>query len=120
MPGKNSQLLSRPLFKLMMLFNIIVVVIFLSIIYDSLGAQLNHQQALLGNFSRSLQLRVDTYRFATWQIYQNQNSTADSDDDDTSSSGLQEIRLRPDIYAPVTEQGKTQALIFGSHSCRYF
>ena len=28
---------------------------------------------------------------------------------------MQEIRLRPDIYAPVTEQGKTQALIFGSH-----
>ncbi len=115
MPGKNSQLLSRPLFKLMMLFNVIVVIIFLSIIYDSLGAQLHHQQALLSNFSRSLQLRVDTYRFATWQIYQNQNSTTDSDDEDTAATGLQEIRLRPDIYAPVTEQGKTQALIFGSH-----
>ncbi|SQK75614.1 hypothetical protein [Tatumella ptyseos] len=114
MSGKNSQLPSRPLFKLMMLFNVIVVIIFLSIIYDSLGAQLHHQQALLGSFSRSLQLRIDTYRFATWQIYQNQNSSTDSDDD-TPAAGLQEIRLRPDIYAPVTEQGKTQALIFGSH-----
>jgi len=113
MPGKKIALLPNQLFKSMIFISVIVVAIMLGIIYDSLGVQLRHQQALLESFAREAQLRIDNYRFATWQIYEAQNSAADSENDDNAT--IQETRLRPDIYAPDEDKQKTEALIFGSH-----
>ncbi|WP_342667031.1 hypothetical protein [Tatumella morbirosei] len=65
MPGKKIALLPNQLFKSMIFISVIVVAIMLGIIYDSLGVQLRHQQALLESFAREAQLRIDNYRFAT-------------------------------------------------------
>lgn len=114
MSGKNSPLLSKPLSKILIIFTVIVVISLLSVIYDSLGGQIRHQQALVANFAHSMKLRIDTYRFATWQIYQDQISS--NENDPTSNPLPQETRLRPDVYAPVNDDGKTHVLIFGSHT----
>ncbi|ARU94690.1 phosphotransferase RcsD [Tatumella citrea] len=113
MPGKKNPLLPNQLLKSMIFISVIVVAIMLGIIYDSFGVQLNHQQVLVESFARETQLRIDNYRFATWQIYGAQNSATDSQDSDNST--LQETRLRPDVYAPDKDKQKTEALIFGSH-----
>lgn len=114
MSGKNTQILSKPLFKLMILINLMVVVLFLSVLYDSFTGQVRHQQALVENFAHSMKLRIDTYRFATWQIYQDQSTGNDSDPTTNPLSG--ESRLRPDVYAPTGDEDKTHVLIFGSHN----
>ncbi len=113
MPGKTHRLLPNQLFKSMIFISVIVVAIMLGILYDSLGVQLHHQQVLVESFARETQLRIDNYRFATWQIYGAQSAATDSQNDDNST--LQETRLRPDVYAPVEDKQKTEALIFGSH-----
>ena len=113
MSGKNNSPLSGHLLKFLIFFNVIVIAIIISVIYDSLGTQLHHQQTLVENFARSTQLRIDNYRFATWQIYGNQTSADDATDDDSAT--LQETRLRADVYAPAQDRHKTEALIFGSH-----
>lgn len=110
MSGKNNQILSKPLFKLLILFNIMVFILFLSVLYDSFSGQVRHQQALVENFAHSMKLRIDTYRFATWQIYQDQ--TTGSDNDPTSNPLAGESRLRSDVYAPNGDEDKTHVLIF--------
>lgn len=114
MSGKNNQILSKPLFKLLILFNIMVFILFLSVLYDSFSGQVRHQQALVENFAHSMKLRIDTYRFATWQIYQDQ--TTGSDNDPTSNPLAGESRLRSDVYAPNGDEDKTHVLIFGAHN----
>lgn len=59
----------------------------------------------------ALQKRVDTYRYATWQIYDNVAVSASSSPDED----LQETRLRQDVYYLEKSRRKTEALIFGSH-----
>ena len=114
MSGKNNQILSKPLIKLLILINLMVVVLFLSVLYDSFTGQVRHQQALVENFAHSMKLRIDTYRFATWQIYQDQSTGSDNDPTSNPLSG--ESRLRPDVYAPTGDEDKTHVLIFGSHN----
>ncbi|SFN31470.1 two-component system, NarL family, sensor histidine kinase RcsD [Izhakiella capsodis] len=63
------------------------------------------------DIARAIQKRIETYRFATWEIYENQTASAAN----STSDDLQEIRLRPDIYYLEKKRRKTEALIFGSH-----
>lgn len=86
----------------------------MSVLYDSFTGQVRHQQALVENFAHSMKLRIDTYRFATWQIYQDQSTGSDNDPTSNPLSG--ESRLRPDVYAPTGDEDKTHVLIFGSHN----
>ncbi len=113
MSGKKFLLPPSQIFKFMIFFNVIMAFIILSVIYESLGTQLHHQQTLVDSFARETQLRIDNYRFATWQVYGNQTTTDDNQADDDST--IQETRLRPDVYAPEQDKQKTEALIFGSH-----
>lgn len=63
------------------------------------------------DISHALHKRIDTWRYATWQIYDNIAATSSS----TSSDGLQETRLKQDVYYLEKPRRKTEALIFGSH-----
>jgi len=58
----------------------------------------------------ALNKRVETYRDATWQLYN--NITLDPTPTDEK---VQEIRLRQDTYYLEKPRVKTEALIFGSH-----
>ena len=58
----------------------------------------------------ALNKRVETYRYATWQLYN--NITVDPTPLDEK---VQEIRLRQDIYYLEKPRVKTEALIFGTH-----
>lgn len=58
----------------------------------------------------ALNKRVETYRYATWQLYN--NVTVDPRPLDEK---IQEIRLRQDIYYLEKPRVKTEALIFGTH-----
>ncbi|WP_417653696.1 hypothetical protein, partial [Escherichia coli] len=55
--------------------------------------------------------RIDTWRYATWQIYDNIAAAPAT----SSGEGLQETRLKQDVYYLEKPQRKTEALIFGSH-----
>ena len=54
--------------------------------------------------------RVETYRYATWQLYNNITAAPSSSDEK-----MQEIRLRQDIYYLEKPRVKTEAVIFGTH-----
>ncbi len=58
----------------------------------------------------ALNKRVETYRYATWQLYN--NITVDPTPPDEN---MQEVRLRQDIYYLEKPRVKTEALIFGTH-----
>jgi len=58
----------------------------------------------------ALNKRVETYRYATWQLYN--NVTVDPTPPDEK---MQEVRLRQDIYYLEKPRVKTEALIFGTH-----
>ncbi|WP_163332050.1 hypothetical protein, partial [Klebsiella aerogenes] len=51
-------------------------------------------------------------RYATWQIYDNIAATSSSS---AAETGLQETRLKQDVYYLEKPRRKTEALIFGSH-----
>ena len=81
-------------------------------IQNSVSAWLTARHYMMDDIARTLQKRIESYRFATWQIYENLAASATG----TAPSGsLQETRLRPDVYALEKTRRKTEALIFGSH-----
>ncbi|MCW1874033.1 phosphotransferase RcsD [Erwinia sp. INIA-01] len=81
-------------------------------IQNAVSAWLTARHYVMNDITHAMQKRIDTYRFATWQIYENLAATAAGT---TPSESLQETRLRPDVYALEKNRRKTEALIFGSH-----
>ncbi|MDF7681152.1 phosphotransferase RcsD [Enterobacteriaceae bacterium ESL0689] len=61
--------------------------------------------------SHALQQRMATWRYATWQIYDDIAALPAS----RSDNQRQEMRLQTDVYALEKSPRKTEALIFGSH-----
>ncbi len=80
-------------------------------VQSAVNSWLKEKSYQLMDVSRGLHKRVDSYRYATWQIYDNIAATASGN----SASGLQETRLRQDVYYLEKPRRKTEALIFGSH-----
>nr|WP_314420727.1 phosphotransferase RcsD [uncultured Erwinia sp.] len=81
-------------------------------IQNAVSAWLTARHYVMNDITHAMQKRIDTYRFATWQIYENLAATAAGT---APSDSLQETRLRPDVYALEKSRRKTEALIFGSH-----
>ncbi len=80
-------------------------------IHQAVNAWLMEKRNAMADITHSVQKRIDTYRFATWQIYENLAASAAG----TPPNSLQENRLRPDVYYLEKTRRKTEALIFGSH-----
>ncbi|MCU5773118.1 phosphotransferase RcsD [Erwiniaceae bacterium BAC15a-03b] len=80
-------------------------------IHNAVNAWLTEKRYAMSDITHSMQKRIDTYRFATWQIYENLAASAAG----TPPNSLQETRLRPDVYYLEKTRRKTEALIFGSH-----
>jgi len=80
-------------------------------IHNSVNAWLTDKRYALADIAHAMQKRIDTYRFATWQIYENLAANAAG----SPPNSLQETRLRPDVYYLEKTRRKTESLIFGSH-----
>lgn len=79
--------------------------------YNYTNAWLAEKKYTLNSIAGSLQKRIDTYRYMTYQVYDKfGNAPAQNSD-----PGLQETRLRPDVYYVEKPHKKTDAVIFGSH-----
>ncbi|HFT6760540.1 TPA: phosphotransferase RcsD [Klebsiella aerogenes] len=96
-------------------FFILMVIVLLAtmgvMIQSSVNTWLKDRSYQVVDISHALHKRIDTWRYATWQIYDNIAATSSS----TSSDGLQETRLKQDVYYLEKPRRKTEALIFGSH-----
>lgn len=95
-------------------FVMFIVVLLLAsgfMIHNAVNAWLTEKRYAMADITHAMQKRIDTYRFATWQIYENLAASAAG----MPSNSLQETRLRPDVYYLEKTRRKTEALIFGSH-----
>ncbi|MFU9136454.1 phosphotransferase RcsD [Erwinia tasmaniensis] len=95
-------------------FVVFIMVLLLGIgfmIHSAVSCWLTDKRYAMADIAHAMQKRVDTYRFATWQIYENLAASAAG----TPPNSLQETRLRPDVYYLEKTRRKTEALIFGSH-----
>ncbi|MFC0142548.1 phosphotransferase RcsD [Erwinia mallotivora] len=80
-------------------------------IHNAVNAWLMDKRYAMAGIAHAMQKRINTYRFATWQIYENLAASATG----APSGSLQETRLRPDVYYLEKTRRKTESLIFGSH-----
>lgn len=94
-------------------FLLLIIVLLVSMgvqVQNAVNAWLKDKSYQIVDIAHALHKRVDTYRYATWQIYDN-IATAPA----ASGENLLETRLRQDIYYLDKPRNKTEALIFGSH-----
>ncbi|HEY4469373.1 MAG TPA: phosphotransferase RcsD [Klebsiella sp.] len=97
-------------------FFILMVIVLLAtmgvMIQSAVNTWLKDKSYQVVDVSYDLHKRIDTWRYATWQIYDNIAATSSSS---TPETGLQETRLKQDVYYLEKPRRKTEALIFGSH-----
>ncbi|KAB8312249.1 phosphotransferase RcsD [Erwinia endophytica] len=95
-------------------FVMFILVLLLSsgfMIQNTVNTWLRDKRYAMADITHAMQKRIDAYRFATWQIYENLAANAAG----SPPNNLQETRLRPDVYYLEKPRRKTEALIFGSH-----
>ncbi|HEB1082180.1 TPA: phosphotransferase RcsD [Escherichia albertii] len=91
---------------------IIVLLVTMGVMVQSaVNTWLKDKSYQIVDITHAIQKRVDTWRYMTWQIYDNIAATTTP----SSSDGLQETRLKQDVYYLEKPRRKTEALIFGSH-----
>ena len=91
---------------------IIVLLVTMGVMVQSaVNAWLKDKSYQIVDITHAIHKRVDTWRYVTWQIYDNIAATASP----STSEGLQETRLKQDVYYLEKPRRKTEALIFGSH-----
>ncbi|CCG87793.1 phosphotransferase RcsD [Erwinia piriflorinigrans] len=96
-------------------FVVFILVLLLAtgfMIHNAVNAWLTEKRFAMEDISHAMQKRIDTYRLAAWQIYENLAADAAGN---TAPSNLQEMPLQPDIYYVEKTRRKTEALIFGPH-----
>lgn len=95
-------------------FVMFILVVLIStgfMIHNAVNAWMMEKRYAMADIAHSVQKRINAYRFATWQIYENLAANATG----SQTGSLQETRLRPDVYYLEKTRRKTESLIFGSH-----
>ncbi|EAV6594852.1 phosphotransferase RcsD [Salmonella enterica] len=91
---------------------IIVLLVTMGVMVQSaVNAWLKDKSYQIVDITHAIHKRVDTWRYVTWQIYDNIAATTTP----STGEGLQETRLKQDVYYLEKPRRKTEALIFGSH-----
>ncbi|HFZ8994228.1 TPA: phosphotransferase RcsD [Citrobacter freundii] len=91
---------------------IIVLLVTMGVMVQSaVNAWLKDKSYQIVDITHAIHKRVDAWRYVTWQIYDNIAASASP----SSADGLQETRLKQDVYFLEKPRRKTEALIFGSH-----
>lgn len=93
-----------------MLFIFLLVMANLLYGYNYVNAYINSKQTMLATVADQLQKRIETYRFVTYQVYDNLSASNSVQ----LPSPVNEVRLRPDIYLLEKSRHKTDALILVS------
>ncbi|EOI5809733.1 phosphotransferase RcsD [Cronobacter sakazakii] len=109
-PNKFS-LMPGSITRFFLLLIVVLLVTMGVMVQSAVNAWLKDKSYQIVDISHALHKRVDTYRYATWQIYDNIGASAAGQ----NGEGLQETRLRQDVYYLEKPHRKTEALIFGSH-----
>ncbi|HCK0096795.1 TPA: phosphotransferase RcsD, partial [Escherichia coli] len=74
---------------------IIVLLVTMGVMVQSaVNAWLKDKSYQIVDITHAIQKRVDTWRYVTWQIYDNIAATTSP----SSGEGLQETRLKQDVY----------------------
>lgn len=95
-------------------FLLLIVVLLVSLgvmVQSAVNTWLKDRSYQIVDITRAMHKRVDTWRYATWQIYDNIAAASAA----SEGANLQETRLRQDVYYLEKPRRKTEALIFGSH-----
>ena len=91
---------------------IVVLLVMMGVMVQSaVNTWLKDKSYQIVDITHAIHKRVDTWRYVTWQIYDNIAATTSS----PGAEGLQETRLKQDVYYLEKPRRKTEALIFGSH-----
>lgn len=91
---------------------IVVLLVMMGVMVQSaVNTWLKDKSYQIVDITHFIHKRVDTWRYVTWQIYDNIAATPSS----PGAEGLQETRLKQDVYYLEKPRRKTEALIFGSH-----
>lgn len=106
---KKLKLTSKYTEQLMILLIALLVIVLLTLFYSSINNHLQQKRSEVLDFSNSLQKRIDSYRYTTWQILDSLSSPI------TSSDSINEIQLKSDVFALNKSLRKTETLIFGVH-----
>ena len=96
-------------------FLLLIVVLLVTVgvmVQSAVNAWLKDKSYQIVDMTHAVHKRIDTWRFATWQIYDNIAASGAGANPD---GGAQEIRLKQDVYYLDKPRRKTEALIFGSH-----
>ena len=95
-------------------FLLLIIVLLVTkgvMVQSAVNAWLKDKSYQIVDITHAIHKRVDTWRYVTWQIYDNIAAAASP----SSGEGLQETRLKQDVYYLEKPRRKTEALIFGSH-----
>lgn len=109
-PGKFS-LLPGSITRFFLLLIIVLLVTMGVMVQSAVNTWLKDRSYQIVDITHAVHKRIDTWRYATWQIYDNIAAAPGA----TSGEGLQETRLKQDVYYLEKTRRKTEALIFGSH-----
>ncbi|WP_342324344.1 phosphotransferase RcsD [Kosakonia sp. BYX6] len=109
-PGKFS-LIPGNITRYFLLLIIVLLVTMGVMIQSAVNAWLKDKSYQIVDTTHAIHKRIDMWRYATWQIYDNIAAAPPA----TPGDGLQETRLKQDVYYLEKPRRKTEALIFGSH-----
>lgn len=94
-------------------FILLIVVLLVTLgvtLQSAVNTWLKDKSLQVVDVAQSMHKRIETWRYVTWQIYDNVAAAPAS-----ASNEIQETRLRQDVYYLEKPRRKTEALIFGSH-----
>lgn len=110
-PNKFS-LMPGSITRFFLLLIVVLLVTMGVMIQSAVNAWLKDRSYQIVDMTHAVHKRIDTWRYATWQIYDNIAASGAGGSVDDS---VQEIRLKQDVYYLDKPRRKTEALIFGSH-----
>lgn len=110
MPPNKFALMPGRITRFFLLLIVILLVTMGVIAQSAVNAWLKDKRYQIVDITHALHKRIDTYRYATRQIYDNIAPASSP-----TGEGLQETRLRQDVYYLEKPRRKTEALIVGSH-----